>query len=178
MGIDMNKTIGKIGSIIFLILIGISQTSCAFGTVSEDISTLMMENQNPNPPVITGPLSGKINKIYNYEFLLTDPDGDSLTKILIEWGYAGYDNITYICFTCGGSAKPNGTVFVASHSWTTKGNFTIRAKVWDTQGNESDWGTLTVTMPLSYNLPCMRLWERFFERHPNALPILRSLLGS
>lgn len=176
----MKRTIGKICILSVLILFLVSQTSTALTHYTIDTTTVktsMQDNQNPNPPVITGPLSGKINKIYSYDFLLTDPDGDSLTKILIEWGYSGIDNITYVCFTCGGSPKPNGTIFTASHSWTTTGNYIIRAKVWDTQNNESDWGTLSVAMPFSYAKPLPPLVEILFQRYPNAFPILRSLFG-
>jgi len=166
MGIDMKRTIGKIGSIVFLMLIIFSGTSYA----------LMTENHNPNPPVITGPLNGNSDKIYNYNFLLTDPDGDDLTAISIEWGGTDAGNYTYICWTCSGGNKPNGSIFVASHSWSSPGTYTIRAKIYDTYNNESDWGTLTVTMPYSFNIPHQSFWERLFERFPNAFPILRHLL--
>ncbi len=173
----MRKNRGKIFVVIFLMLIFVSETAYALTTVTKNISTKMTDNQNPNPPEITGPLSGKSKTIYNYNFLLTDPDGDSLTEILIEWGGTGVDNTTYICWTCGGSPKPNGTVFVASHSWSTAGTYTIRAKIWDTLHNESDWGTLTVTMPYSYPGPTPSFWERLFERFPHAFPILRHVTG-
>jgi len=152
-------------------------TGITFEVNGNIISIISDENTPPDPPVITGPLSGKINKIYGYNFFLTDPDGDGLIKILIEWGGTGYGNTTYICFTCSGSPKPNGTIFVADHSWTTAGNYSIRAKVWDTQNNESDWGTLSVTMPYSYNKPIPHILELLFARFPHAFPILRQLLG-
>ncbi len=174
----MKRTVGKIGSILFLMLIIISQIPCALSTVSTNTSTTMMENHNPNPPIITGPTNGKTGRFYNYNFLLTDPDGDDLTAISIDWGFSGGGNTTYICWTCGSSGnKPNGTVFVYSHSWPYDGTFTIRAKIYDTSNNESDWGTLTVTMPLTYNTPFPSFWENLFERFPHAFPILRHLLG-
>ena len=177
----MKRNMLKICSVSLLMLFLLSQTSYALNNVASDISivkTTMKDNQKPNPPVITGPLSGKIRATYNYNFLLTDPDGDSLTTILIEWGGTGYDNTTYICWICSGSGpKPNGTIFVADHSWTTAGNYSIRAKVWDTQNNESDWGTLSVTMPYSYNKPIPHILELLFQRFPHAFPILQHLLG-
>jgi hypothetical protein len=176
MGIDMKRTLGKIGNILFLMLIVISQTSCALTTVSKNTS-MMMENHNPNPPVITGSTNGKSGKFYNYNFLLTDPDGDDLTAIRIDWGGTGAGNTTYICWTCSGGNKPNGTIFVQTHSWSYDGTFTIRAKIYDTSNNESNWGTLTVTMPYSYNLPHPSFWERLLERFPSAFPILRRMIG-
>lgn len=172
----MKTTFGKIGCIAMLIVIGLSQTSCAFSLVSQDTS-LMMENHSPNPPIITGPTSGRTGRFYNYNFLLTDPDGDDLSAIYIDWGFSGGGNTTYICWTCGGSNKPNGTVFAYSYSWPYDGTFTVRAKIYDTSHNESDWGTLTVTMPSSYDLPFLHLWERLFERFPHAFPLLRHRMG-
>ena len=55
--------------------------------------------------------------------------------------------------------------------------YAIKAKAKDVNGNESNWETLTVTMPYSYNVPFMQFWERLFERFPNAFPILRHLMG-
>jgi len=171
MGIDMKRTIGKIGSIIFLLVILLSQTTYALTTTP----TMITDNHNPNPPEIIGPANGKIKRIITYSFTLTDPDGDSLTAIQIEWGGTDSDNSTYICWTCGGAPKPNGTTIYASHSWSTGGTYTIRAKTWDTFKNESDWGTLTVTMPYSYNIPYQSLWERLFQKFPHAFPVLRHL---
>jgi hypothetical protein len=176
MGIDMRKNIGKIGSIVFLIAILFSETAYAFSTTTMNTSTMMTENNNPNPPEITGPSNGKINKIYSYSITLTDPDGDDLTAILIEWGGTDSDNSTYICWTCGGVPKPNGTTIYASHSWSTGGTYTIRAKIWDTFKNESDWGTLTVTMPYSSDIPHLSFLERLLERFPHAAQILQYLL--
>lgn len=177
MGIDMKRTIGKIGSILFLMLIVLSQASGALSIISTDTSTMTKENQSPNPPVITGEINGKTGKFYNYNFLLTDPDGDDLTAISIEWGGTGAGNTSYICWTCGGGNKPNGTIFVQTHSWSYDGTFTIRAKIYDTSNYESDWGTLTVTMPTVSTIPFSSFWENLFERFPNAFPILRHLLG-
>jgi hypothetical protein len=64
-----------------------------------------------------------------------------------------------------------------SHIWTTKGSFTIKVKAKDIYGNESDWGTLPVTMPLSYEPPHFQFLTWLFDRFPNAFPILRHLLG-
>jgi hypothetical protein len=177
MGIDMKKNSGKIGSILFLLGLLLCQTSVAISTEQTTTAPLMTDNHNPNPPVITGPTNGDSDKIYNYNFLLTDPDGDDLTAIRIEWGGTDAGNTTYICWTCSGGNKPNGTIFVQSHTWLSPGTYTIKAKIYDTYNNESDWGTLTVTMPYTYNIPHHPFWERLLERFPYAFPLLRHLLG-
>ncbi len=176
----MRRNVVKICSVLLMMLFMVTETSYALNTVTSNtsgIKTTMIENQNPNPPVITGPINGKSGKFYNYYFLLTDPDGDDLTAIRIDWGGTGAGNTTYICWTCGGGNKPNGTIFVQSHSWSYDSTFTIRAKIYDTSNNESNWGTLTVTMPSTYNIPFQSFWERLFERFPFVFPILRHLMG-
>ena len=177
----MKRNALKICGAVLLMVVLLSQTSYALSNIHNNTSgveTITKDNQKPNPPVITGPTSGKIRGIYSYNFTLTDPDGDDLIQILIEWGGTGNDNTTLICWLCGGGGpKPNGTIFVADHSWTTTGDYTIRAKVWDIQYNESDWGTLAVTMPHSYTTPIPHFFELLFQRFPHAFPILRHLLG-
>lgn len=151
-------------------------SSIAFIVTANILSATCTNDSPPNPPVINGLSSGKIKQDYDYSFTLTDPDGDSLSSILIEWGDKGYGNTTYICWTCTSEGpKPNGTIFITQHSWRTTGDYSIRAKVTDTSNLDSDWGTLTVSMPCSYT-PKLQFLALLFQRFPNAFPILQYLL--
>jgi len=125
-------------------------------------------NKPPHPPTITGPASGNAKTTYTYTFTTMDPDGDNVSYF-VDWG----DN------TASGwlGPYPSDVEQSASHSWSKKGTYTIRIKAKDTWGAESDWGTLGVHMPLSYEPPHSRFFEWLFERFPNAFPILRYLLG-
>jgi hypothetical protein len=107
-----------------------------------------------------------------FTFTSTDPDGDPV-YYLVEWG----DN------SSSGWVGPysSGSTAAISHTWDSKGTFTIRAKAKDIQNAESDWGTFQVKMPysLSYEHPPLLIFlEQFFAKHPNAFPILRQLLGA
>jgi hypothetical protein len=126
------------------------------------------ENQPPNPPTITGPASGKIKVETEYNFTATDPDNDDV-YYLIDWG-DGLNSSWIGPYT-------SGDLITKSHTWTKKGDYTIKAKARDSQGTISEWATLDVTMPYSYNMPFQSLWVKIFERFPNAFPILRHLLG-
>jgi hypothetical protein len=134
----------------------------------KSIKTITVRNQPPAPPTITGPSTGKPGQSYLCTFTSTDPDGDNVFYY-IDWG----DN------TSTGWIGPyvSGATVIQSHSWAQKGTFIIKAKAKDTHGNESNWSTLQVTMPFSYELPHLRIFEWLFERFPHAFPILRHFLG-
>jgi len=121
-------------------------------------------NNPPNAPSIDGLTEGETGTEYDYTFVATDPDGDDV-YYYIDWND---DNVEEWIGPYG-----SGEEVTVSHTWDEKGTYTIRAKAKDTNDAESDWGTLEVTMPVSYN----SLFLRFLERFPNAFPILRHLLG-
>jgi outer membrane protein assembly factor BamB len=115
------------------------------------------DNQGPNPskPDIDGPTSGKPNTPYTYSFTSIDPDNDQVSYY-IEWDDGNITDWT--------APKPSGEPYTESHIWDTKGTYTIKAKAKDTDGYESDWGTLTVTMPRDKstdNMLLLRILERF-----------------
>lgn len=128
-------------------------------------STIAAANQPPPAPRISGPTSGKAGVLYHYGFCSKDPDGDNVTYC-IDWGDGS--DIVYI-----GPFPPNlcGT---ASHTWSRQGTYIIKAKASDGQA-ESNWSTLGVTMPLSYEPPHFRFLDWLLEWFPNAFPILRHL---
>jgi outer membrane protein assembly factor BamB len=131
--------------------------------------TIIIKNQPPDPPVVQGPTSGKKGQPYTYAFNATDPEGDTI-YYYIDWG----DNTT-----SGGWLGPyaSGVAILQSHTWSKTGTYTIKAKARDIYGNESGWGSLKVTMPLSYEPPHLRFFEWLFERFPHLFPILRRLMG-
>ncbi len=131
------------------------------------IPALFNTSSPPIPPTIIGPTEGKIKVTTEYNFTTTDPDGDEVTYF-IDWGDGA--NSSWV------GPYPSGDLIPISHTWSKKGNYMIKAKAKDIYGNESDWGTLSVTMPCSYKIPFQPFWERLFERFPNAFPILRNLL--
>jgi len=96
-------------------------------------------NNPPSAPSITGSTNGTAGNTYTYTFVTTDPDGDNVSYF-IDWG----DN------NSSGWLGPydSGLEKTASHSWSQKGTYTIKAKARDIYGAESDWTTLAVTMPL------------------------------
>ncbi|MCK4902845.1 MAG: PKD domain-containing protein, partial [Thermoplasmatales archaeon] len=123
----------------------------------------IVENEPPNIPDIDGTTSGKIGTLYTYIFKSTDPDEDDL-YYYINWDDGNIEEWI--------GPYNSGEDAVVSHTWSEKGTYTIKAKVKDDYDMESDWGTLTVSMPRNRaysNTLLLRLLERF--------PILQKTLG-
>jgi hypothetical protein len=55
------------------------------------------------------------------------------------------------------------------HTYAEQGTYTIHAKARDSLGEESDWATMKISMPVSYHNP---LWQ-FLQQH---FPVLTRLL--
>ena len=136
------------------------------------VGSLGFENNPPNPPLIEGPLSGKIGKTYVYNITLTDPDEDDQMFFLeIDFG----EGIEQEDCGCGKSWQ-NGTVLKVSHQWKNVGDYEITARIQDAHGEWSEWSeSLPIVMPKNkaINKPLFN----FLETHPRMFPLLRQLLG-
>ena len=130
------------------------------------------ENHPPKTPTVRGRQSGTNGTAYRYTFSATDPDGDDV-YFYLNWGDTYWDGgaVGWI-----GPYK-SGQKITLEKTWAEKGNYTVRVKAKDRCDAKSDWSTLTVTMPLSYNIPRFSFWEHLFDLFPHSFPILRHLLG-
>jgi len=92
----------------------------------------------PNEPAISGPSSGEAGTSYDFDFTATDPFNDDVSYF-IDWGdgeTTGWTNFV-----------SSGYTITRSHTWDNQGSFNVKAKAKDPNGAESDWGTMSVTMP-------------------------------
>jgi C1A family cysteine protease len=123
-------------------------------------------NEPPNPPTITGKINGKIGETYDYNFISTDPEGNFIT-FFVNWGDGTTSDWTDFVFS--------GTTVTLSKTWDVEGAYNIQAKAKDSNGAESEWGTMTVTIPRSkiINIPFLQ----FLENHLDMFPILQKLLN-
>ncbi len=94
-------------------------------------------NYAPSPPEITGISNGNPGIEYTYTFNSVDPNGDDV-RFVIEWGDGHNEITTFI------SSDTNVTV---SHSWNTKGTYTISAKAEDEYGLIGPEASKEVTIP-------------------------------
>ena len=162
--LSINHTWYDIGS--FLIK---AKVKDIFNVESEwsDLFTIKISQDPPHQPTITGPTEGKANHLYNYSFVTTDPESQDV------WHYIDWGDDTNTGWL---GSFPSGQEQILHHIWSNKGTYTIQVKAKDIYGNESGWGTLSVKMPFSYDVPFMQFWIKILEQFPHAFPILRHLL--
>ncbi|MCU0849885.1 MAG: PKD domain-containing protein [Candidatus Thermoplasmatota archaeon] len=133
---------------------------------SEPHTITIVQNQPPSTPILTGPSQGKRGICYNYEIESVDPENENISYY-IDWG--DETNTGWI------GPFPSGQEQTLNHTWNKKGTYTIKTKAQDSHDQESDWGTLTVTMP--YEPPQFPFIQWILERFPHAFPLLRYLLN-
>ncbi|MCX6670917.1 MAG: hypothetical protein NTX92_03220, partial [Euryarchaeota archaeon] len=122
------------------------------------IVTIMIDRP-PNTPTITGPAEGKPDTAYLYKLTTIDLDGD-MVYYYIDWGD---DQVSEWV-----GPYNSGATATVTHQWTEEGTYTVQAKAKDTQGIESGWTTLEVTMPVSVEKYQATQLHGFFE-HINML---------
>ena len=135
---------------------------------SEAIVVTITDNNPPEVPQITGPAEGKPGSPYLFNFVSDDLDGHNV-YYLIDWG----DNTT----TEWEGPYISGTQIHVTHTWAEKGTYTVKAKAKDAMEAESDWGTLTVAMPMDYQFTLRGFIQQLLGMFPNLFPILRHVLG-
>jgi hypothetical protein len=135
-----------------------------FGDPSLQISEF--ENNPPETPIIKGEREGNVTERYEFSFTINDPDNDKL-YLRIDWDDNTTSNWTGL--------YDSGSTLKFKYSWDIVGEYTVRARVKDTYGLESDWGTLEINIPRVKKSSNM-FFQRFIDKLPNIAPLLRYLL--
>ena len=127
------------------------------GGNNEDRYPLMypIVNFPPATPIVFGPRKGTYKVAYKYILNSTDQNNDPI-MYYIDWG----DNTT----DCT-EFNDSGEEITIKHTWTSQGNFTIKAQAIDIKGAKSDWYKFTVTMPRDKSISSSPLLS-FLERYP------------
>jgi len=135
------------------------------GTTDKDNYPFMNQNgwnsHAPTKPTINGPASGIKDNKYEYTFCSTDPDEDNV-YYWIEWGDG----------TNTGWVGPfsSGETIKKTHTWSNSGIYTLKAKAKDTNNVESDWSSMTITMPRT-----KRFNIDFFEKLSNMFHMIKQI---
>lgn len=133
----------------------------------DDISLFGYFDAPPSIPTINGKISGTSGESYDYTVMSIDPQGDDVTYC-IDWGDGTPEEWN--------GPYESGVEQKFSHIWDEKGDFTIKVKARDSNGAESKWGTLEVSMPKIkiYN-PFLQILIKMFERFPFLVKILNQI---
>jgi PKD repeat protein len=135
---------------------------------SETLQVIIISNPPNKPNTPDGSIRGKPGVSYLYQTSTTDPDGD-LLYYTWDWGDGTPINWT-------GPYNSAQTV-AASHTWSTKGSYSVKVKAKDTTGAERVWSDpLPIMMPYSYTKSLPQFLELLLQRFPNAFPILQQLI--
>ena len=129
------------------------------------------ENLPPYDPEIDGPRRAGENVALTFLFEGIDPDLDQISYY-IEWGDGEITGWTQF-FPSGSSS------YSEEHTYELEGDYTIRAKIKDTNNAESDWGEHKITIPRNRqanNLLLIRNLESLFELILNFFPILNNII--
>ena len=122
-------------------------------------------NEPPSLPNISGPTRAKEGEVLAYSFVSIDPEGDDISYC-IQWGCTDPE----VCL----GPYSSGVEQSESHSYA-EGTYTIKVKARDTNGAESDWATLEISVPKIKGINSFFL--RFFEQYPNLFTFLQKFLG-
>lgn len=136
-----------------------------FNQISED-RVIVLTDTAPDIPEIEGPSIGKIKVKHDYFFTTLDHNEDKI-YYYIDWGDDDPDEWL--------GPYESGEEIRISHTWMKKGNYTIKAKAKDIHGAESNWSSLTITMPNPYRIPTHWFLTRIIQRFSNVESMLRFL---
>jgi hypothetical protein len=131
---------------------------------SDPFPVEITENLPPNPPTVSGPLTGKPNTEYDFTLNSVDPNGDDV-RFIVDWGDGDSETTSF---------TTSGSDLIVSHSWSEKGTYTIRVYAEDVHGATSGetTGQMVIKKSKAINNPFLNL----LESHPNIFPILQKLL--
>lgn len=141
------------------------------------LTVTVVVNNPPDMPIITGNANGRAGNEYEYTFVATDPEED-FVSYYVKWGDG--NTTTWTAFQSSGSPG-----YSESHTWNEQGTYTIEVKAKDQYDVESDWATLSVSMPrnkLITKILFHRLLEQLIQRFPLIvkllqLPVLKNLIN-
>jgi pyrrolidone-carboxylate peptidase len=133
-------------------------------TIRVIINNFYFDNYPPEAPSIDGPANGIIDIPYNFTFNSIDPEDEDVYYYII-WGDGHVENWD--------GPHLSGVDFEIEHTYTKTGTFKIEVKAKDTNGYESIWNSLEISIPR--NKVCIKnynLLNIIFHR----FPILYSIL--
>jgi len=136
--------------------------------ISDPKTVVITDNTPPDTPSITGPTNIKPHIAYTYNLSGTDEQNQDLTYY-IDWGDGNA--------ATGIGPYHSGESFMLTHTWKTKGTYSITIRTTDTAGAQSEWATINVVAPFAYQFSLSLFLQHLFEKFPQMFPMLQRLMG-
>jgi PKD repeat protein len=111
-------------------------------------------NQAPSTPTIDGPTAGTAHSHLDYTLSSEDPNGNDI-YYYIDWDDGYIDEWI--------GPYQSGEEIIVTHLWSTRGTYNVQVKAKDAFNVESDWETLSVTMPRE-RFQIMKLFFRIIDK--------------
>ncbi len=139
----------------------------ALSNWSQPLNITIVLNDAPNTPTIEGPATGKPLTPYLYKMQTSDINEDDV-YYYIDWG--DDSNSSWM------GPYSSGMEVTTTHSWIKQGTYIVKIKAKDVLGDESDWGTLDVTIPRTFVVSVKNILHQLFERFPYLFYLLQYLI--
>ena len=133
---------------------------------SEPSTIIIVENEPPEKPTISGPKIGTLGKLINFKFSSIDPEGNDL-YYYIYWDDGDYEN------WIGPYASGEEVTF--GHTWSKAGVYTINIRARDQYGAKSQITQLKLTITRGKAINNLVLHQSL-EKLMNRYPILKYIL--
>lgn len=110
---------------------------------SDPLKVVISDDTPPNNPVITGP--DKIKPLLTYLFIFNATDNDTGQHLFYDIDWGNGEGVV------GLGPYDSGEAVHQTHSWTLKGDYIIKARVYDGYVY-SGWTTFTLKVSLSLDM--------------------------
>jgi len=110
----------------------------------DEVCLTTRENLSPCPPAITGDTYGIVDQKLTFQALVSDPNGDDI-YYMFDWGDETYSEWL--------GPYGSGEEVETNNSWSTIGEYEVKAKAKDTFGEESDWSPYPLIVEIVNNPP-------------------------
>ena len=123
-------------------------------------------NAPPKTPIIDGPQHGKEGLKYIYTATTTDPDGDQIFYI---WNFSDSNELIETLMPLD-----SGEICKLNHTFTEKGEYTLRVKARDIYNAESEWSE-----PLEISIPKTKIYNplQYLLRLLEHFPLFEKILN-
>jgi len=119
--------------------------------------TAYIDNEGPEIPDINGPANGIIETEYKFTFTVSDPEDDNI-YLYVDWDDGDVEEWIGLYYS--------GEEITLNHTFSSEGDYTIKAKAKDIYDAESPEVTHDINIPRLKVYTSIQILKRIIERFP------------